>query len=257
MRHALAVDLGGTDLRAAVVSETGVVSAFASVETDSRGGPDAVVMQIAGLLDEVRRAAGCAPVGVGVAAPGPLDPEAGLVIAPPTLAGWRDVPLAALLEARLDLPVRIVNDANAAALGEWRFGAGRGTRNMVFVTVSTGIGGGVIVDGRLLHGFRGLAAEIGHMTIADGSPDYLFGGAPGAFEALASGTALGRNATRRASGTEGVGLRRIAGSDAITARHVVDARAAETLSPARCSSRRPACSASGLPTCCTSTRPSV
>ena len=223
MRHALAVDLGGTDLRAAVVAETGAVSGFASVATDSRGGPDAVVMQIAGLLDEVRQAAGCTPVGVGVAAPGPLDPEAGLVIAPPTLAGWRDVPLAALLEARLDLPVRLLNDANAAALGEWRFGAGRGTRNMVFVTVSTGIGGGVIVDGRLLHGFRGLAAEIGHMTIADGSPENLFGGAPGAFEALASGTALGRNATRRAFGTDGLSLRRIAGSDVVTARHVVDA----------------------------------
>jgi glucokinase len=165
-----------------------------------------------------------AVVGLGICAPGPLDPLAGVAIAPPTLEGWKDVPLAAILEHQLGLPVRLENDANAAALGEWRFGAGRGTANMVFVTVSTGIGGGVIADGHLLHGRRGLAGEIGHMTIAAESPLSLFGGAPGAWEALASGTALGREATLRAqSGPDGAALRERAGTGPVSARHVAEA----------------------------------
>ncbi len=224
MRRALAVDLGGTELRAAVVDEAGRTVAFASTETDSTGGPEAVIAQILALTTRVRaEAGGAAPVGMGVAAPGPLDPATGVVLAPPTLRGWQNVPLAALLGERLALPVRIENDANAAALGEWRFGAGRGTRSMVFVTVSTGIGGGVIADGRLLHGHRGLAAEIGHMTIALGSDRALFGGAAGAWEAVASATALGHEAERRARGPNGARLRALAAGGALTARHVVAA----------------------------------
>lgn len=224
MARALAVDLGGTELRAALVDEAGTVSGFSARATDSRGGPEAVMAQIVEVVAEVmRRADGLVPVGLGLAAPGPLDPVAGVALAPPTLDGWRDVPLAALMERRLGLPVRLANDANAAALGEWRFGAGRGTRDMVFVTVSTGIGGGVVADGRLLLGAKGLAAEIGHMTVDASSPESLFGGAPGSFEALASGTALGRDATRRAAAPEGEGLRARAGAGSVTARHVVEA----------------------------------
>ena len=116
-----------------------------------------------------------------------------------------------MLEARLGLPVLLENDANAAAVGEWRFGAARGVRSLVFVTVSTGIGGGVIADGRLLHGRRGLAAEIGHMTITDqGEP--CFCGAVGCFEAVASGTrarpARPRCAPRPATGRRCGGCRR-------------------------------------------------
>ena len=224
MRHALAIDLGGTELRAAMVDESGAVLGFLACATDSRGGPAAVMAQMADLLRKLEREVGDrAPVGLGIAAPGPLDASAGVAIAPPTLQGWHDVPLAAEMQARLDLPVQLANDANAAALGEWRFGAGRGTDHMVFVTVSTGIGGGVIADGRLLQGYRGLAAEIGHMTIDADATESLFGGAPGAWEALASGTALGRAATRGAAGPDGAGLRTLAGHGPITARHVVEA----------------------------------
>ncbi len=224
MRHALAVDLGGTELRAAMVDESGAVLGFTACATDSRGGPAAVMAQIVDLLGRIEHEVGHGgPVGLGIAAPGPLDATAGLAIAPPTLEGWHDVALAAEMQARLNLTVRIENDANAAALGEWRFGAGRGTEHMVFVTVSTGIGGGVIADGRLLHGNRGLAAEIGHMTIDANATESLFGGAPGAWEALASGTALGRDATRGAAGPDGAGLRALAGPGPVTARHVVEA----------------------------------
>jgi glucokinase len=224
MPHAFAVDLGGTDLRAAAVGEDGRAAGFVATATDSAGGPAAVIEQIVTLLARVRSGlGGLEVVGLGVAAPGPLDPVAGVALAPPTLAGWREVPLAALLAERLALPVRIENDANAAALGEWRFGAGRGTSSMVFVTVSTGIGGGVIADGRLLHGRRGTAGEIGHMTVAYGSDAALFGGAPGTWEALASGTALGRAATRRLDEPGGERLRALAQDGAVTARDVVTA----------------------------------
>jgi glucokinase len=232
MTLALAIDLGGTEVRAAIVDHAGAVLAFAATATDSRGGPNAVIAQIVELSARVRAATEqVAIVGVGIAAPGPLDPQAGIMIAPPTLFGWHDVPIAALLRERLGLPVLLENDANAAALGEWRFGAGRGTRNIVFITVSTGIGGGVIADGRLLHGRRGLAAEIGHMTIDCRSPESLFGGACGAWEALASGTALGREAARRAGGADGASLRALAGSGPVTARHVAEvARRGDQLS---------------------------
>ena len=157
---ALAIDLGGTELRAALVDRDGKILAFAAVPTQAQAGPDVVIGQIEALAATVHaEAPGLAIVGVGVGAPGPLDPLAGIAVGPPTLAGWQDVPLADILERRLGLPVRLENDANAAALGEWRFGAGHGARSLVFVTVSTGIGGGVVADGRILHGRRGLAAE--------------------------------------------------------------------------------------------------
>ncbi|KQT69834.1 MULTISPECIES: ROK family protein [unclassified Aureimonas] len=220
---ALAVDLGGTELRAAAVAKGGRFLAQAGMATDAAGGPERVVEQIVALLDDVRsRVPGAEILGLGVGAPGPLDPIAGIAIAPPTLKGWRDVPLARILGDRLSMPVRVENDANAAALGEWRYGAGRGLRSIVFVTVSTGIGGGVVADGRILHGRRGLAAEIGHMTITErGGP--CFCGATGCFEAVASGSALGWSATAATRPGDGSRLRALAEDGPVTARHVVAA----------------------------------
>ena len=193
---ALAFDLGGTALRGALVESDGRIVAHASAPTLAGAGSEAVIGQIVALAGTLLREHPQANVaGIGVGAPGPLDPKAGIVIAPPTLAGWHDVPLIDILGQHFGLPVRLENDANAAALGEWRFGAGRGSGSLVFVTVSTGIGGGVVADGHIYHGRRGLAAEIGHMTIT-GEGDRCFCGAIGCFEAVASGTALGRRATR-------------------------------------------------------------
>lgn len=221
---ALAVDLGGTELRAALVDETGRILASRSTATLAKAGPSAVVGQILAVVEALRATGPSRPlIGLGIGAPGPLDPVAGVAIAPPTLAGWRDVPLAALLEERLRLPVRLENDANAAALGEWRFGAGRDTASMVFVTVSTGIGGGVIADGRLLRGRRGLAAEVGHMTIADHSEEPCFCGVRGCWESLASGSALDRRAARLAAAGEAPLLRSLAGDGPVTSRHVAEA----------------------------------
>ena len=222
-RIALAFDLGGTELRAALVGDGGNLLAFASAPTRARDGPVAVIEQITMLAEETcSELPDARPLGIGVGAPGPLDPAAGILTAPPTLSGWREVPLARLLEDRLNLPVRLENDANAAALGEWRFGAGRGTASLVFVTVSTGIGGGVIADGRIVHGRRGLAGEIGHMTIT-GESERCLCGAVGCFEAVASGTALGRRATALTKPGDGSVLRALSHDGDVTGQHVVEA----------------------------------
>jgi len=222
-RVALAFDLGGTELRAALVNSEGKILAFKSVLTLAKDGPDAVIDQIDALAGKISaNVPHAVPIGIGMGAPGPLDPVAGIVIAPPTLSGWQDVPLAGILEDRFNLPVRLENDANAAALGEWRFGAGRGATSLVFVTVSTGIGGGVIADGRILHGRRGLAGEIGHMAITSES-ERCFCGAVGCFEAVASGTALGRRATTLTKPGDGSALRALSDDGEVTGRHVVEA----------------------------------
>ncbi|ESY11851.1 ROK family protein [Mesorhizobium sp. M0615] len=220
---ALAFDLGGTALRGALVESDGRIVAHASAPTLAGAGSEAVISQIVALAGTLLREHPQANVaGIGVGAPGPLDPKAGIVIAPPTLAGWHDVPLIDILGRHFGLPVRLENDANAAALGEWRFGAGRGSGSLVFVTVSTGIGGGVVADGHIYHGRRGLAAEIGHMTIT-GEGDRCFCGAIGCFEAVASGTALGRRATRLTAPGDGSLLRRLSNDGDVSARHVVEA----------------------------------
>ena len=189
---AIGIDLGGTELRAAVVSAEGVVLAHARTETAALDGPAAVIEQMAELVGQI--APGHDVRGVGIGSPGPLDALAGVVVHAPTLRGWEDVPLVALASARFGLPVRVDNDANVAALAEWRFGAGRGLRHLVYVTVSTGIGGGVIIDGQLMHGRGSLAGEIGHMAITEAPVPCSCGGL-GCWEAMASGTALGQRAT--------------------------------------------------------------
>jgi glucokinase len=196
MAVAIGIDLGGTELRAAVVSADGQVLAHARTATAATEGPAAIIEQMADLVGRI--APGHAVRGVGIGSPGPLDAAAGIVVHAPMLRGWDHVPLAELAAARLGLPVRIDNDANVAALAEWHFGAGAGLRHIVYVTVSTGIGGGVILDGKLMHGRLTLAAEIGHMVITEAPVPCACGGL-GCWEALASGSALGLRATAAAA----------------------------------------------------------
>ena len=121
------------------------------------------------LVAEVRAAARAQgdpePIGIGISAPGPLDPWRGVVVAPPNLAAWRNVPLAELVEERIGLPTFVERDTNVAVQCEWRYGAARGTATAVYVTVSTGIGGGIILGGRPLLGPDDSAGEVGHVTI--------------------------------------------------------------------------------------------
>lgn len=193
----LAIDFGGTQIRAALITPDLAVHARRAVPTRDEEGADAVVARIsevaAGVLSDVRAAGLPAPVAVGISAPGPLDPWRGVVVAPPNLAGWRDVPLGARVAEATDLPTFVERDTNVAVLAEWRYGAARGARTVIYVTVSTGIGGGVIIDERPLIGPDGMAGEIGHI-VADLDGPRCGCGRSGHVEALASGTALARDA---------------------------------------------------------------
>lgn len=220
-RLAVGVDLGGTQVRVALVDHRGVVLARAATSTDAAGGPRAVVQQIRQLVVETTR--GVEPsslAGVGVCAPGPLDGEAGVVLGIPTLPGWVDIPVVEWLREALSLPITLENDGVAATIGEWRFGAGRGLSDFVYVTVSTGIGGGVIADGRVLRGRRRLAAHLGHMTILP-EGEVCRCGNKGCWEAQASGTALGDFARQLAADAPGSDLFKHGPS--VDARHVMEA----------------------------------
>ena len=192
---AVAVDLGGTRFRVALVGRQGDLHAHTVYDTDAASGPDVILARIG---DAVLAAVAAAPVGsrvvgVGIVAPGPLDPWRGVIYKAPNLPGWENLPLADRLAAIRRLPVRAGNDANLAALGEHRFGAGRGVSHMIYLTVSTGVGGGIVENGQLLLGARGVAGEPGHMTVDLGGVRCNCGNS-GCLETLASGTAIARRA---------------------------------------------------------------
>lgn len=145
---------------------------------------------------------------VGVSCGGPLDPSRGLILSPPNLPGWDDVPIVQTLEERLGAPAFLQNDANACALAEWRFGAGRGCRNMAFLTFGTGLGAGLILDGRLYAGTNDMAGEIGHIRAAEDGPSGY--GKHGSFEGFCSGGGIAqlagmsaREAVQRADAGDG------------------------------------------------------
>lgn len=230
----LAVDIGGTKILTALVSPSGQVRARHRVETPGRG-VDPVIETVVRSARAVMADGGVSAqdvAGVGVGAPGPLDPETGVVFEPPNMEGWYNVPLAALLHERFGLPVFVENDANAAALGEWWVGAGRGVHDLIYLTVSTGIGGGIIIADALVRGVSGTAGEVGHMTIDVDGPPCLCGRSTGCLEVLASGTAIARMAREAVAAGRPTALRRTAGGDvaSLGARHVAEAaRAGDSL----------------------------
>ena len=189
---AIAIDLGGTQLRVALVEGNRLLDR-AALPTDTAAGPAGIFGQIDQLIDRLIGQMRADIAGIGMSCAGPIDTDTGTVTDILTLPGWDGFPLADELSRRTGLAVRVENDGIAAALGEWHHGAGRGTRNMVYLTVSTGIGGGAVVDGRLLRGHKGIAGHIGHMKMASDGP-VCSCGAAGCFEALASGTALKQRA---------------------------------------------------------------
>jgi glucokinase len=127
---------------------------------------------------------------IGITCGGPLDAERGVILCPPNLGGWEYLPIAKIFQDELQLPAYLQNDANAGALAEWRFGAGRGLQNLVFLTFGTGLGAGLILDGRLYRGASGLAGEVGHIRLADDGPVGYH--KPGSFEGFCSGPGLAR-----------------------------------------------------------------
>jgi glucokinase len=227
-RSILAIDLGGTQIRAAHVSPDLTVSCRRALETRDEEGVEAVIDRISAaarvVREDAQRAGLADPVGIGISSPGPLDPWRGVVVAPPNLAGWRDVPLASRIEEALGLPTFLERDTNAAVMAEWRYGAAKGADNVIYVTVSTGIGGGLIVDGRPLLGKDGTAGEIGHITVEIDGP--LCGdGMPGHAEAIGSGRAIAREGRALLKKGEAPGLAALAADAEVDAELV--ARAAD------------------------------
>lgn len=189
----LAVDLGGTNVRAAAVSAAGQMLARRQVLTQPQRGLEHVLDRIAEVVEGAAQAVGLpADAPVGVAMPGTVNPYTGMLGLAPNLQ-WRDVPIQRRLIERLQRPVAIGNDVNAGALGEWRYGAGRGTSHFIYIACGTGVGGGIIVDGRLLLGKDGLAVEAGHMVVTMDGPLCHCGG-KGCLEAYAGGWAIEQTA---------------------------------------------------------------
>jgi len=185
----VAVDIGGTHIRvAAYPADSTTAIAHHRIPTRAKGSTP--VERLVTLLHEV-----ITPelnvIAIGLAAPGFLEPRTGIVIIAPNVPGWNNLPLREILTSEFHVPVLLGNDANLAALGEYTYGAGRGFEHLLYLTISTGIGGGVISEGKMLEGWRGMAGEFGHITVMNNGP--LCGcGQRGHLEAIASGPAIAR-----------------------------------------------------------------
>ena len=230
-QYLIGVDLGGTNIVAGALPEDGSeVIALRTEPTQADQGADAVVDRIVRVVDtviaETIASTGAKRhefVGIGVGAPGPLDREKGIVVTTPNL-GWTNFPLRDVIGEQTGLPARIDNDANCATLGEWWLGAARGGRNVVGMTIGTGIGGGLILDGRLYHGSSDVAGEIGHTTI-DVTGRRCKCGNYGCLEAYASGPSIAERAREALVSADDSLLVRMAGGDLgnITAATVYEA----------------------------------
>ena len=196
MKHVVGIDIGGTKLATVVADSTGHILNKVRKPTLSERGPE-YALQL--LFDMVRETIELADLkqeaisAIGVSCGGPLDTKTGIVYSPPNLPGWDALPLKAQLESEFQIPVTIENDANACALAEYRFGGGRGYDAVLYMTMSTGIGGGIVIDGQVYHGANDSAGEVGHQILLPDGPSCGCG-KRGCLEALCSGPAIARRA---------------------------------------------------------------
>lgn len=181
----LGVDIGGTKCALILAENDGTIRSRVAEPTKDRD------TTLSWILEGAKKLAGeydiCA---VGISCGGPLDSGTGYILSPPNLPGWDEVPITRLLSEATGAPAYLCNDANACALAEWKFGAGKGTKNMIFLTFGTGLGAGLILDGRLYEGTNGMAGEAGHIRLADCGP--VGYGKEGSFEGFCSGGGISR-----------------------------------------------------------------
>jgi glucokinase len=217
----ISVDLGGTQIRSARLDEhLNIIERYETLTLADEG----YVPTMERIKQAIRRvlpAEGDGVSGIGISAPGPLDPSTGVIVAPPNLKGWHNVPLGDILQKEFGVPVYCGNDANVAALAEVARGSARGYKHAIYITISTGIGSGIVYDGRLLLGKHGLAGEAGHIPLV------VDGGRVSSLEKEAAGPSLARRARAQIEGGRASLIRELVNGDlpAITARTISDALA--------------------------------
>lgn len=221
----IAIDIGGTSFRVALADATAQIIERNSEPTRATEGSERGLERIIETIRKTAAVVGMEKVkAIAVAAAGPIDPQTGVILTPPSLPTWHNVRLKTTLEQAFDIPVWVENDADMAAVGERQFGAGRGYDRVVYMTVSTGIGGGIVLDGQVLRGSKVSAAELGHIVIDPNGPVCNCGGR-GHVEVMASGTAIARMARERISSGGRTAMAQHCGNDLskLTAADVVDA----------------------------------
>ena len=225
-RHVLGYDVGGTKVVAVLATADAEVLQESRLEGWASGDPHTDLARMRELGNELleqtdRRAQDL--IGIGLSVPGPMNPRTGVVIDAPNLDGWVDVPVGDYMSEAFGAPARVENDANAAALAEWSYGAGRGEPDLIYLTVSTGLGAGMVLDGRLRQGHSGQAGEIGHMQIVpDGRPCHC--GLQGCLETYVGGRAMANRIRAELQAGRRSAILDLAGGDAeaISAVHWVE-----------------------------------
>lgn len=211
----IGVDLGGTTCAVAKANRAGVAEAVEKLET---GAPEPTLVR---LEEAIARHKPDSKTLIGVACGDPIDWRKGVIVGPPNMPGWEDIPIGRRWQEKFGCKVYLMNDANAGALAEWKFGAGKGCRNLIFLTAGTGMGAGMILDGRLYEGTSGSAGEVGHVRLApEGPPGY---GKEGSFEGFCSGGGIAHLARAWAYERDGQVSFNPGSIEQITARHVGEA----------------------------------
>jgi glucokinase len=215
------IDIGGTKIAVALADLDGQTLSFSRFPTRVELGPHSIIDNAIKEIERMIEETGSQPSAVGIGCGGPLNRERGVILSPPNLPGWDEFPVVEIIKSRLRVPALLDNDANAAALGELRHGAGRGFSNIVYITISTGIGGGIIINGEVVYGVGDGAGEVGHIPVLWDGP--VCGcGSRGCLEALCSGTSIARRARQRLLAGEQSSLI-LNKPDEITAKLVADA----------------------------------
>ncbi len=223
----LGIDIGGTKCAVSAGTEAMDILARAQFTTDTDIGPHAMITTIVqAAADLIRRLPDRRLRAIGITCGGPLDSRQGLILSPPNLPGWDRIPITQIFSDAFGVPVFLQNDANACALAEWRFGAGKGTRHMIFLTFGTGLGAGLILNGQLYTGSNDLAGEVGHIRLSEEGP-WAYG-KQGSFEGFCSGAGIARLARQHVrelwdQGASTALARNEAERQALTAKGIADA----------------------------------
>ncbi len=225
MGYVIGIDFGATHINLLLANMSAHILEEIEADFDIQAGPKAGIAEADRLVRELLAKAGLSIsdiVAIGMGVPGPIAAEAGMVVAPPIMPGWDNFPIRKNLEALWGVPVSINNDAELGVLGEWAAGAGRGERNLAYIKVGTGIGAGLLLDGKIYRGVTGAAGEIGHLTIDENGPLCTCGN-HGCLEAFAGGRAIALQAQEAVRNKQRTQLASIQPTESITARDVATA----------------------------------